>query len=57
MLINDKREPLLRTLNEIQDRLGCFASTVLENDDPESATLLRSAMEPIKRVIDRLALR
>ena len=57
MLINDKREPLLRTLNEIQDRLGYFASTVLENDDPESATLLRSALEPIKRVIDRLALR
>jgi len=55
MLINNKREPLLRTLNEIQGRLWYFASTVLASDDPESATLLRSAMEPINSVIDRLA--
>jgi hypothetical protein len=57
MLSNNKREPLLRTLNEIQDRLGYFATTVFEHDDPESSAFIRSAMESIKHVIDRLSLR
>jgi hypothetical protein len=56
MLSNNKREPLLRTLNEIQDRIGYFVTTVFEHDDPESAAYLRSAMEGIKHVIDRLSL-
>jgi hypothetical protein len=57
MLSNNKREPLLQTLNEIQDRLGYFVATVFEHDDPESAAFIRSAMESIKHVIDRLSLR
>jgi hypothetical protein len=57
MLSNNKREPLLRSLNEIQDRLGYFVTTVFEHDDPESAAFIRSAMESIKHVIDRLSLR
>jgi len=56
MLSNNKREPLLRTLNEIQDRLGYFVTTVFEHDDPESAVFIRSAMESIKHVIDRLSI-
>ena len=44
MLSNNKREPLLRTLNEIHDRLGYFVTEVFEHDDPESAAYLRSAM-------------
>ena len=57
MLSKNKREPLLRSLNEIQDRLGYFVTTVFERDDPESAAYLRSAMERIRHVIDRLSLR
>jgi hypothetical protein len=57
MLSNNKREPLLRSLNEIQDRLGYFANTVFEHDDPESTAFIRSAMEGIRHVIDRLSLR
>ena len=57
MLSNNKREPLLHTLNEIQDRLGYFVTGVFEHDDPESAAYLRSAMVGIKHVIDRLSLR
>jgi hypothetical protein len=57
MLSNNKREPLLQSLNEIQDRLGYFATTVFEHDDPESAAFLRSAMGNIKHVVDRLSLR
>ena len=34
MLSNNKREPLLRSLNEIQDRLGYFIATVFERMIP-----------------------
>jgi hypothetical protein len=57
MLSNNKREPLLRTLNEIHDRLGYFVTTILEHDDPDSAAFLRSAMGSIKHVVDRVSLR
>ena len=56
MLSNNKREPLLRTLNEIHDRLGYFVTEVFEHDDPESAAYLRSAMGSIKHVVDRVSL-
>jgi hypothetical protein len=57
MLSNNKREPLLRTLNDIHDRLGYFVTTILERVDPESAAFLRSAMGSIEHVVDRLSSR
>jgi len=57
MLTDANREPLLQTLKEIQVRLSYFACSVFEGDDPESVVLLRSAMESIERVVERVALR
>ena len=57
MLTDANREPLLQTLKEIQIRLGYFAGTVFEGDDPESVVLLRSAMESIERVEERVVSR
>ena len=57
MLSNNKREPLLRTLNDIHDRLGYFVTTILERVDPESAAFLRSAMGSIEHVVDRVSSR
>ena len=57
MLTHADREPLLKTLKEIQVRLSYFACSVFEGDDPESVVLLRSAMESIEHVVERVALR
>jgi hypothetical protein len=54
MLTDNNREPLLQTLDEIQTRLRYFACSVFEGDDPEAVVLLRSAIESIDRVVERV---
>jgi hypothetical protein len=54
MLPTGSREILLQTLVEIQDRLEYLASSMIEDDDPESTAELESSAERIERVIERL---
>jgi hypothetical protein len=57
MLPEGTRQVLVRTLNEIQTRLEYLASSVIQDDDPESTAELRSAAESIGRVVERLRAR
>jgi hypothetical protein len=54
MLPTGTREILIRTLTEMQSRLEYLACSVIEDDDPESATELRSSAGSIERAIERL---
>jgi hypothetical protein len=56
MLADEHHRALIHALKEIQNRLHHFAD-LHEGDDAESAVLLRSAIESIERVVERLALR
>lgn len=54
MLPTGTRQILIRTLTEMQSRLEYLARSVIQDDDPESATELRSSAGSIERVVVRL---